>query len=319
MMNTFRTRFLLTVLWGGVSLCAQYVDIPESTEKALHQADTAEAWQQLMPEAKAYTYKQIDQKDLPLYVFPAQSASNPPAALVLFSGGAFRYGGPVLYRQALDYSARGITVILPKYRGTRTDQVQVIDCYRDARDAMIWIHEHAEELGVDESRIAVGGSSAGSIIALALATLDFLHKEAGTRLAVPDALLLYDIGGGAAMTAPIEGDPILGPDPDYLWNWYTEERFGQEPESLSPFHHLHEDLPPACLFLGGAESPRNQYGAWLLYSTVTQKGALWDLHFLADMPHAAMVNTGAWAPQVYRSVVDTSTRFLIRHGFVAEQ
>ncbi|NOU35710.1 MAG: alpha/beta hydrolase [Kiritimatiellaceae bacterium] len=319
MKTSFFLRLIPVLLCGSLR-AAEYVTVPDGVEKALQAANTPAEWAKLMPEAKQYIYKQVGDLAMPLYVFPAKPQANrKPAVLVLMAGGAFRDGKPSYYRHALEYSARGITVVTPKYRGTDADKAQVIDCYRDGRDAVIWVRDHADEIGVDRDRIVVGGSSAGSLIALALATLDFLHEEVGNRKAVPDALLLYDIASGGAMTAPVEGDPILGPEPARFWNWYTKERFGMDPVLLSPFHHLNDKLPPACLFLGGKENMRQQYGAWLLYSTATGKGASWDMHFVAKMPHAAMVNSAAWAPEVYRTVVNTTTLFLRRYDFLPKE
>lgn len=295
----------------------EFVEIPGERLEALKQAGTPEAWKSLMPEAKEYLYKRVGGRDLPLYFFPAgRSGDMPPATLVLLTGGAFRDGRPTgFYRQALDYSRRGLSVVLPKYRGTEADGVQIIDSLRDARDAVAWVRDHAAELGVHPGRILVGGSSAGSLSALSLATIDSLHHEIGHRKGVPDGLLLYDLGGGGA-TAPVEGDPLLGPEPPGRWSWFTEERFGADPKSLSPLHHLHENLPPAAIFIGGRENPRTLHATWLLWNRAQEKGAKWDLHLYADMPHAGMVNSATWQPQVYQSVVETTLRFARRNGFL---
>ena len=295
-----------------------FVTIPEDRLTALKAASTPEEWAALMPEATPHN-KTIGDRDLPLYVFPAQNvpSGTTPPGLLLFSGGAFETGEPhSLYRQALDYSRRGITVALPKYRGTKSDDTPVIDAYRDGRDAVAWVRGHASELGIDPHKILAGGSSAGANLALALATLDFLHQEIKSDDARPDGLLLYDVGGGASAMAPIDGDPFLGSEPAARWNWYTPERFGGDPRELSPFHHLHDHLPPASIFIGGREKAATRHGAWLLWTTATDLGAKWDFHVFADMPHASMVNSATWQPDVYRSVIETTDRWLHRHGFL---
>ena len=70
------------------------------------------------------------------------------------------------------------------------------------------------------------------------------------------------------------------------------------------------------MFIGGHETEAARHGAWLLWSNATTLKADWDLHVLAGMPHASMVNSATWAPDVYRSVVETTVRFLHRRNFL---
>jgi len=314
----FRSLILL-VLWQASLGAAEFTEIAKEKLEALKAADNPAQWSELMPEGQSFTFAEREDQALPLYFFPAAGEpTQPGGVLVLFAGGAFRNGSPTgFYRQALDYSANGLPVVLVKYRGTERDGASVIDAYRDGHDALIWVREHAEELGIDPGKVLAGGSSAGAMLALALATVDSLHEEVGHRKGVPDGLLLFDPGGGAIATAPIEGDPHFGPEPPGRWKWYSKERFGADPRSISPFHHLDTDLPPAAMFVGGRENEKTRHGAWLLFSKATELGALWDLHFYADMPHAGMVNSATWQPEVYRAVIENALRFCRRHGFTS--
>jgi acetyl esterase len=292
-----------------------FIEVDADRREALKEAKTPKQWAALMPEAEAHSFVAEDGTQLPLYLFPAAlEDDSKPGAVVLFAGGAFRSGSPTgMYRQALDLSRRGFTVVLAKYRGTEDDGVPILQSMRDGRDALAWVRSNAEELGINPERIAAGGSSAGAYLALFLATLDFLHEQTGDRAGVPDALLLIDIGSG--MTAPVDGDPLLGPDKPYRWSWYTEERFGIDPRKVSPYHHLHENLPPACLMMGGKEKPAQRRGFFLTVERATELGALWDAHLHAAMPHGAMMGSAQWQPEVYRANIEILTRFLRRHGF----
>ncbi len=148
----------------------------------------------------------------------------------------------------------------------------------------------------------------------------FLFPAASEDDSRPGAVVLF--AGGAfrsgnptGMTAPVEGDPVLGPDKPYRWSWYTEERFGIDPRKVSPYHHLHENLPPACLMMGGKEKPAQRRGFFLAVERATELGALWDAHLHAAMPHGAMMGSARWQPEVYRANIEILTRFLRRHGF----
>jgi len=215
-----------------------FVEVDADRREALKEAKTPEQWAALMPEAEAHSFVAEDGTQLPLYLFPAAlEDDSKPGAVVLFAGGAFRSGNPSgMYRQALDLSRRGFTVVLAKYRGTEDDGVPILQSMRDGRDALAWVRSNAEELGIN-------------------------------------------------------------------------------PRKISPYHHLHENLPPACLMMGGKEKPAQRRGFLLAVERATELGALWDAHLHAAMPHGAMMGSAQWQPEVYRANIEILTRFLRRHGF----
>lgn len=102
--------------------------------------------------------------DLPVRIYAPQSDA-PLAALVYFHGGGFvigsiEYVDDICRRLA---NAAQCAVISVGYRLAPEHQFPAAadDCYA----ATVWTAEHADEIGVDASRIAVGGDSAGGDLA----------------------------------------------------------------------------------------------------------------------------------------------------------
>jgi acetyl esterase len=87
----------------------------------------------------------------------------------------------------------------------------------DSYAATAWLAEHAGSHGLDSSRVAVGGASAGGNLAAAVALL--ARRRGGPRLAFQ--LLVYPLldrnADTPARRAPPE-DPFFGPD-DVAWCW----------------------------------------------------------------------------------------------------
>ncbi|WP_308985152.1 alpha/beta hydrolase [Thalassobacterium sedimentorum] len=88
-------------------------------------------------------------------------------AVLLFHGGSWQKGGPrQLSPYATEFADAGYVAYSAEYRllGKNTDSVE--DCVADAEAVYQWLVEHAEEEGIDVSRMFVGGASAGGHLAL---------------------------------------------------------------------------------------------------------------------------------------------------------
>jgi len=117
---------------------------------------------------------------VPVRVYRPTTASDQlPAALVWIHGGAFMYGD--LDIPEADHFARnmahrtGTTVLSVDYR-LCDDQVHFPVPHDDCYAVYTWVRQHTADLGIDPSRIAVGGASAGGNLAASVS----LHAgEAG--------------------------------------------------------------------------------------------------------------------------------------------
>lgn len=134
---------------------------------------------------------------------------------------------------------------------------------KDAQAAFTYLHRHADELGVDPDRIAVGGDSAGANIA---AVLTHLLRNAGGTQPVAQ-VLLYPATDFAADTTSLRefgGGPTLS---KASLDWFAANylRGGGDPLDwrASPLRALDfGGLPPAFLVTCGHDPLRDEGEAY---------------------------------------------------------
>lgn len=142
--------------------------------------------------------------DLPIRVY-RPAGSGPMPTLLYFFGGGWTLGSidtadGICRRLANAVPCQVVTVgyrLAPEH----PFPAAVHDCHA----ATVWIAAHADRLGVDPTRLAVGGDSAGGNLA---AAVTLLCRADGPALAAQ--LLVYpntDIGGEPS--GPVDDDPTL--------------------------------------------------------------------------------------------------------------
>ena len=107
-------------------------------------------------------------RDLKANVFiPPGKPSNAPGVLMIHGGG-WKNGSPDAVKgYGFLFGREGFVCVAPEYRltGEAGWPAQI----HDVKAALRWMHANAEQLGLDTSRIAVMGNSAGGHLALMLA------------------------------------------------------------------------------------------------------------------------------------------------------
>jgi acetyl esterase/lipase len=158
----------------------------------------------------------------------------------------------------------------------------VEDCYA----ALRWTHEHAEELGVDRTRVGVYGLSAGGGLASGLALL------ARDRGEFPLAFQLLD----CPMLDDRQVTPSLGAAGLYVWDaqsndfgWrsYLGDLYGSA--DVPPYAAAARatdlvGLPPTCVVVGAIDGFRDEDIDYA--RRLNQAGVPCELHVIAGLPHA---------------------------------
>jgi len=190
------------------------------------------------PTGKVYASKEVDGVvwEMEIY-FPKghDTSKETVPGIILFHGGGWIKGSRKAFSYQCNYFAsRGLVAATVTYRlATEQDKQTMSENNQsfkrlgilDAKSAIRWFKQHADELGMDPNRIIAGGGSAGGHLCLLATTNPDLGdpndpKEFDTSVA---AYVLFN----PALAANDSKDPEV----DLL-------------------QHLNADFPPAIIFFG---------------------------------------------------------------------
>ncbi len=244
-------------------------------------------------------YKTVGGKGLLLYIFepapektpaPNKAAKSRPA-IVFFHGGAWQIGHPVmLFRQCAYLAGRGMWAASAQYRlvGNQpgvapNERARVADCIEDAKDAIRYVREHAEELGVDPQRIVAGGGSAGGHLAAATAVApDEKEPPSGKSVSCkPNLLVLFN--------------PAL---------------FHQGAQGTLKLEHFTPKTPPMIMFYG-TKDPMLKDFARPLQAQAVKMGFSLESYEAEGVGHS-FFNDSPWRERTLWQI----DRFLAKHGYL---
>lgn len=189
-----------------------------------------------VPDGKVYVYKNSDDlvREMEVY-FPKDhdQAEEPVPGVIMFHGGGWTGGKRQQFQYVCHYLAsRGLVAATvtykfspKKYDGPGSGKRI---CITDAKSAIRWFKQNAEQLGIDPQRVIAGGGSAGGHISLLATTNPGLNDtqdpaEIDTSVA---AYLLFN----PAFALSDSQDPEV----DFL-------------------KHLNSNLKPAIFFFGSKD------------------------------------------------------------------
>ena len=245
------------------------------------EASTARLEQRTVPGS---SYDELS-PDVPVLVYHPREPSG--AALLHVHGGGYVIGsaamGDVANRAIAD--ELGAVVVSVDYRlAPETPHPgPVEDCYA----ALVWLHDNAEDLGVDPARIGVKGESAGGGLAAALCLL--ARDRGGPGLAF--AHLIYPMLDDRTVTTD-DPHPYTG---EFVWT-PTSNRFGWEsliggpagaPEVSAYAAPARADdlagLPPTYLMTGSLDLFLDEDLEWV--RRLARAGVPTELHVLPGAFH----------------------------------
>ena len=188
----------------------------------------------------------------------AGAAAGPLPVLVYFHGGGWVIGDldthDTLCRELAN--ASGCAVVATDYRMAPEHRfpIAVDDCIA----ATDWVRQQAASLGLDASRMAVGGDSAGGNLAAVVA---IAARDAGTPLAFQ--LLIYPATdqrrGAPSHTSNAQGYLLTSDTMDYFHDHYITDAAHDLDWRASPLLHTeHANLPPAFVLTAGYDPLRDE-------------------------------------------------------------
>lgn len=255
---------------------------------------------------KAYHPQKVCYKTLPngdtlnLHIFtPLQPTKNNKKrpAIVYFFGGGWVNGTPLqFYRECNYYAQQGFMAIAVDYRIKSIDSTSPFDSFSDAKDAMRWIRQHAQELQIDPERIAAAGASAGGQLAAALGCIGSSDTERADY--APNLLLLY---------YPVIDNSPGGYGPSEMKKRYTE---------ISPLHNIHQHVPPTLFLLGTKDRLIPMSIAEQFKKKLEENNVECELHFFPGAGHP-IFSYRQPTSVIYDEVRRITDSFLQRHGFEA--
>ena len=231
-------------------------------------------------------------------------------AIVTIHGGGLVFGSydmdtPLLDRWCTKFGLVGVSV---EYRLAPENPYPAAleDCY----NALVWAHDHAEDLGIDQTRIGLYGISAGGGLAASTAVLARDRAEMPIAFQVLDTPMIDD----RQMTKSLQADGL------YVWNrewnefgWrsYLGSLYGSD--DVPPYAAAARTgdlmgLPPAYVTVGSIDGFRDQDVDYAM--RLNQARVPCELHVLAGLPHGyglvpeatgvrlAAVNMESWLARV---------------------
>ncbi len=253
--------------------------------------------------ADTICYKEAGGRKLFLLVMKPENKlriKNRPV-LVWIHGGGWTGGNAGQFIPQLRYSAdRGAVGISVEYRLIKKNNAPddgnttiLTDCIADCRDALRYIREHKNELGIDPKRVTVIGDSAGGHLALCMGILDAPFVEKAD--AVIDCNGITDFN-------------------NKTWQVYLPHKKGldEEIQAFSPLFHLDRNDPPLLILNGGKDKVVTPEEANKLYLESKKAGIDSEYMLFDDMQHAfILTNYHATEEQTTRAMLEIDN-FLVK-------
>lgn len=222
--------------------------------------------------------------DIPVRLyFPV--ATRPLPVLVFFHGGGFIYGSIDTHDKICRWIAlrSGVAVCSVDYR--LAPEFKFPSPLQEAEAVVDWLRADGRELGIDASRLALGGDSAGASISLGTAVA---LKAAGRFDLLSGLVLFYgNYGlGGDTESGRLYGGAEFGLSNErrrfYREAYWSEDTDPADPR-LNPLGADLSGLPP--VFIGAADMDLLRDNSPALADKLADQGVAHELHIYPGVTH----------------------------------
>jgi acetyl esterase/lipase len=258
-------------------------------------------------EIESHVYKTRGLKKLELTVF--QQADRDPnkklPAIIFFHGGGLRERRIWEFRPLSKYLVdSGMVAIVATYTVKRHGRT-IYESIADAKSAIRWVREHADEFGIDVNLLAAGGGSAGGYLAACAALIkEYDEPHEDLRISsVPNALVLF------SPRLVISGI-------DSLTNKELRYNKGRKLEDISPVHNVFQGAPPTLVFRGTADSQVGMQEAQWFCEEMDKYGNSCELVIYEGREHGFHNYFHGINPDFF-STMETTVKFLRKLGYIS--
>ena len=236
-------------------------------------------------EMKDYYTKAADGHQILLRWY-TKSGSNADSAVVYTHGGGMFAGSVDLYDSMVGRYVHlsGVPFLSVDYRLAPEHPAPTL--VNDAYAGLVWLHEHAKELGVDPKKIAIMGDSGGGAVA---AGLTHLAKEKGGP-GIAKQILIYPMLDDRNIKEDVHLQPFAiwsHVDNETAWNCVLGARRGKDGVSPKDAPARMTDasgLPPMYIETGELDFFRDEDVEYA--AKFSKAGISIEMHIHPGCPHA---------------------------------
>lgn len=187
----------------------------------------------------------------------------------------------------------------------------------DCHEALVWMKDHAQELGIRENQLMVGGESAGGGLAASLALYERDHKGVPLAFQIP----LYPMIDDRMITASSKDNdaPVWNSTINRLaWDMYLSNLKDKDvPIYASPSRATdYSKLPPAVTFVGDLEPFRDETIEYV--ENLRKEGIPVEFEVFPSCYHAFDVIPFSAVSKKARAFLLKSLQYAVEHYFVPQ-
>jgi acetyl esterase/lipase len=259
---------------------------------------------------ETFVYRKVADRELRAYVFYPKSGTDreSTSAILLFHGGGWSDGTPEwTFDAARRFASLGMVAISVEYRLSE-GEITPIDALSDVCEAFCWARAKARDLGVDSSRVAGFGVSAGAHLIACAGTAGCVDTVGTDGCSRPDLLLLW------SPALDVTGD-----------GWFRKQLQGRaDPRDYSPVEHVGKATPPTSIVHGGKDTLTPLSGAKRYCDLLEEAGVPCELNVYENLGHLLTRNLAYQEgdfdpdPQARADGIERHTRFLMKMGYIRE-
>jgi acetyl esterase len=259
-------------------------------------------------ESHIYKTRGFSRYELTVFQPAHRNTDKKLPAIIFFHGGGLRERHTWEFRPQSKYLVdRGMIAVVATYRVKRHGRT-IYESIADAKSAIRWLRDHADEFGIDANLLAASGGSAGGYLAACSALIkDYDEKDENLSISsVPNALVLFN---------PRLIIPGIGAPP--LTKKEIRYKNGRDLEEISPAHNVFQGAPPTIIFQGTADKAVSTQESQRFCEEMNKYGNSCEVFLYEGREHGFFHYDSGTNPD-FISTMETTAKFLSKLGYISQ-